>query len=144
MKLIIRSLAYILIVVLLIQCEKDEPVIKIDIADTIFLNALIERGIDTNGDGIISTIEAEAVNFLDLFGCDISDMTGIEKFVNLDTLNCEENNLTSLNITGNSKLRILYCRNNPLEELDVSGISSLFMLNCDYCQLNSRSLRSQS
>ena len=74
--------------VLLSQCEKDEPEPEVPlpddwdlIKDKSFLNALVERGVDTNGDSIIiSYPEAEAVKFLDLSNCGISDMSGIELF----------------------------------------------------------------
>lgn len=56
MKTPIRTLFFILTMVLLCQCEKDpdpEQVLEVTIPDNNFLNALIELGIDTNGDGII-------------------------------------------------------------------------------------------
>ncbi|RLD25961.1 MAG: hypothetical protein DRI70_06310 [Bacteroidetes bacterium] len=38
----------------------------VSIPDAYFLNALIEEGIDTNGDSLISTAEAEATTILDI------------------------------------------------------------------------------
>jgi hypothetical protein len=84
MRLIVRYISFILAVLLLVQCEKDDP--YVNITDDNFLNALVELGIDTDGDGQISHTEAEAVISLDVSQDSISDMTGIEKFVNLDTL----------------------------------------------------------
>jgi len=74
------------LIVLFTQCEKDKPNPQVTIPDNNFLNALIELGIDTNGDGIISPAEAEVVTSLNVRGGNISDMTGIEAFFNLDTL----------------------------------------------------------
>ena len=89
------------LVPLLIQCEKEEPEPnpKVEIPDNNFLNALIELGIDTDGDGQISNAEAEAVISLDVSEDSISDMTGIKEFVNLDTLICWGNHLTSLDLS---------------------------------------------
>ena len=86
------------------QCDKVEPVDTVDIPDDAFLTALIELGVDTNGDGIISPAEVEAITSLDVSGDfldkgSISDMTGIEAFINLDILNCSYNQLTSLDNT---------------------------------------------
>ena len=86
MKSIVKVLAFIPIVVLICQCEKDEPNPEVTFLDENFLTALIEQGIDTDGDSIISPAEAEAVSSLSLCCRDISDMSGIEIFVNLEYL----------------------------------------------------------
>ena len=77
-----------LTVVLLSQCEKDEPNPIVTIPDNNFLSALIDLGVDANGDDIISPLEAEAIISLWVVGDSIADMTGIEAFVNLEILNC--------------------------------------------------------
>ncbi len=61
------------LIVLFTQCEKEHN--PVNIPDDAFLNALIEQGIDTNGDGFISINEAEAITILDVSYKDISDMT---------------------------------------------------------------------
>ena len=71
------------LIVLFTQCEKDKPNPQVTIPDNNFLNALIESGVDTDGDGQISNAEAEAVITLDVNGRSISNLTGIQKFVNL-------------------------------------------------------------
>ena len=89
-------------VVILSQCEKENP--QFTIPDNNFLNALIELGVDTNGDGFISPAETEAITFLGVSSDSISDMTGIEKFVNLDTLWCYNNQISSLDVSKNTAL----------------------------------------
>ena len=64
MKTIVKVLVAMLAVVLLSQCENDEPNPLVTIPDNNFLRALIDLGVDTNGDGIISTQEAEMVTSL--------------------------------------------------------------------------------
>ena len=78
------------------------------IPDTAFLFALIDEGVDTNGDSLISYSETEATTNLTVSGESISDMTGIEAFINLDTLDCEYNQLTSLDVSKNTSLTLLF------------------------------------
>jgi Leucine-rich repeat (LRR) protein len=128
MKLIIRSILCILIVIIVIKCKKDEPLVNI--TDNKFINALIKSGVDTDGDGKISYAEAEEIISLDINSDSISDMTGIENFVNLETLICFGNQLTALNITNNTSLKYLNCRDNQLIALNVSQNIALDTLIC--------------
>ena len=123
MKVIIRYILCILAVILLVQCKKDEP--QVIITDNNFLKALIGLGIDTDGDGEISYAEAEVVTSLDVSWDSISEMTGIEKFVDLETLICNGNQLIALNITNNPDLSHLECGWNQLNALDVSNNTAL-------------------
>ena len=135
MKTLIKTLLFLLTVVLLSQCEKDEPNPKVTIPNYNFLNALIELGIDTNGDGIISHAEAELILSLDVSEESISDMTGIEAFVNLSFLNCGGSQLISLDVSNNTALERLFCFSNQLTSLDVSNNTALYWLSCTDNQL---------
>lgn len=130
MKTILRVFAIMFSLGLLFtQCEKEPEVNNdpVDIPDRAFLYALIEEGVDTNGDSMISYFEAEAVTTLNVssylldrdFFSNILDMTGIEVFVNLDSLFCRGNLLTNLDFSNNSALEFLNCRKNQLTRLDV-------------------------
>ena len=111
------------------QCEKDpDPNDSVDIPDQHFLNALIEDGADTNGDGYISYGEAEMVTtiYLDPDTASknkgkISSLEGIEAFINLDTLHFCSNQVTQLDVSKNTALRVLICWNNE----DNDQLSSL-------------------
>ena len=137
MRLIVRYILFILAVFLVIQCKKEEPKPEFEITDINFLNALIQLGIDTDGNGIVSPSEAEAVNFLDVSSCDISDISGIEAFINLDTLLCYNNQFTTLDVSNNTDLILLKCENNWLTYLDVSNSTVLRYLLCYYNNLTS-------
>ena len=128
MKTIVKVLLIALIVPVISQCKKDPE--SINIKDDNFLNALIGRGVDKNNDGIISPTEAEGVTFLNVCSCNISDLKGIEAFVNLDTLDCSTNQLTSLDVSNNTALTSLWCSGNPLTSLDVSNNTSLEYRYC--------------
>lgn len=66
-------------------------------------------------------INAEDVTELDLWARDITDMTGIALFPNLEVLQCSSNHLSTLDLTGNPKLRELRCEGCSLTELLVSA-----------------------
>src|SRR5688572_17422779 len=112
MKNKIRLIVIVMILILLIRCEKEEQSPKIDIPDNNFLKALIKQGVDTNGDSFIGYAEAEAIMYLDVSGGNISNLAGIESFINLDSLDCSNNLLTSIDLQGNEGLTYLECSRN--------------------------------
>ena len=67
-------------------------------------------------------------------------MTGIEAFINLNTLTCSDNLITSLDISGCLALKHLDCSNNLLPSLDVSNNPALEDLHCSSNQLTSLNL----
>jgi Leucine-rich repeat (LRR) protein len=105
------------------------------ISDTAFLHALIDEGVDTNGDSLISPAEAEDVTHLDVSFEGISDMTGVEAFINLDTLLCGGNQLTNLDVSNNTLLIYLDCYKNQLTNLDVTKNIALIYLRSSSNQL---------
>ena len=127
MKTVLYKVLFIFILpIVFTHCEKEPD--PITIPDDNFLKALIELGVDTNGDGVISPAEAAIITTLDVGGKNISDITGIEAFINLDTLWCSGNKLTSLDVSNNSALEKLRCSHNQLTSLDVSNNAALVTL----------------
>jgi Leucine-rich repeat (LRR) protein len=107
----------------------------VNIPDANFKAQLIAIGVDTNADGQIQNTEALAVTTLNVITASIFDMTGIEAFTNLQTLECSYNQLTTLNVQGLTNLLSLYCKNNHLTTLNVQGLTNLQTLDCSYNQL---------
>jgi hypothetical protein len=70
----------------LLQSSQDDPNPAVHIPDHNLLTVLIEKGVDTDGNGKISALEAEAVTFLNVSGKSIADMAGIESFADLEIL----------------------------------------------------------
>jgi len=102
------------------------------IPDTAFLNALIEMGLDKNGDSLISHAEADSIHFLDISDREISDLMGVEAFNNLDSLYCQSNNLANINIFKNTSLIYLDVSNNKLSSLKTDRNSVLIFLDCSF------------
>ena len=97
---------------------------------------LLHLEINTNDDTEIQVSEATAydgeINCIDM---NISDLTGIEAFTALTMLQCEYNQLTSLDVSHNTALQGLGCDNNQLTSLDVSQNTALTKLWCYMNQL---------
>jgi Leucine-rich repeat (LRR) protein len=88
-------------------------------------------------DDYVNTANINNVTYLDVYGQNIADLTGIEAFIALDTLDCLDNQLTSLDVSQNTALTELYCHYNQLTSLNVSQNTSLTALSCHYNQLTS-------
>ena len=103
---------------------------NVNIPDVNFKTYLIgNTSINTNGDMEIQVSEANSFN--GSIYCDnmnISDLTGIEYFINLTDLSCSSNQLTNLDVTQNYILENLYCENNNLTFIDLSSQTSFINL----------------
>ncbi|RZJ30914.1 MAG: hypothetical protein EOO48_03635, partial [Flavobacterium sp.] len=102
----------------------------VSIPDANFKARLIALGLDSNTDGEIEQGEAASITTLDVSDAQIDDLTGIDAFSNLSMLICQNNNLTSLDVSSLSGLNSLNCTNNHLETLNVTGLL-LSSLLCD-------------
>ena len=91
----------------------------------------VSSNIDKDSDGTLSESEINAVTTINVSGDGISSLQGIGLFVNLRTLNCMNNQLTSLDISGNPALESLNCSFNYLTELDLSRNPELDYLECE-------------
>ncbi len=142
MKKIIKTTTFMAIVILLLHCDyydpiNTNPIPNVDIPDTPinipdinFLNALIERGFDTNGDNTIGLNEAERIIYLDVSDENICSLRGIEAFHNLVTLDCHSNNLGMLDLSKNYSLENLSCQNSHIVFLEIYKNSALKNLRC--------------
>ena len=88
-------------------------------------------------DGALTAEEIAAVTEINVSNKSISDLTGIEYFTALTSLNCEGNPLTSLDVSKNTALTELYCSYNKLTSLDVSKNTALTLFDCSNNQLTS-------
>ncbi|OUO86093.1 hypothetical protein B5F40_15395 [Gordonibacter sp. An230] len=86
--------------------------------------------LDEDEDGFLSDDERLGVTTIDVRNMGIASLEGIEKFSNLQKLQCSYNSLASLGLSGLPSLRTLRCNHNSLASLDVSGLSALEYLQC--------------
>ncbi|MCK5789002.1 MAG: hypothetical protein KAH32_08380, partial [Chlamydiia bacterium] len=133
------------------------------VPDNNFEQALIQLGLDDVMDDSVATASINTVTNLDISNkwyndngllIHLSDLTGIEDFTSLDTLNCKYNRIKVLDLSLNTNLKILYCTNNAigtlkanssieelyctknaLKSLDLNAYSNLKVLDCaeNYC-----------
>ncbi|WP_075341548.1 leucine-rich repeat domain-containing protein [Tenacibaculum agarivorans] len=91
-----------------------------NILDSNFEATLFDAGYDNkSGDGKVPTALIENVISLDVTSKSISDLTGIEDFTALETLQCASNGLTSLDISKNKNLISLNAVLNQISDIDV-------------------------
>jgi len=127
----------------------DVPVQYTLIPDANFEKKLIELGIDSGTiDGKVLTSKVKTVTSLTIPNSSIRDLTGIEDFSVLNSLYCNNNNLTNLDFSKNLLLQNINCSynqlinliinkeanhlnasNNKLENLDVWQNTSLYNLD---------------
>jgi len=110
--------------------------------------------IDSNTDNEIDVAEALLIYELDISSSNITDLTGLENFVNLTSLefnlngvttfdgtpftnleylNFSNNYLTTTNLTGLSNVQIFWAFGNPFTSIDVSTMAALNLLDISYC-----------
>jgi Leucine-rich repeat (LRR) protein len=133
------------IVLLLLLCTGITQAQDVNIPDANFKNALLgastENGIaysnglkvkvDQNADGEIQEIEAQAIDSLDVgpdiffIPFEIANLTGVESFVNLKSLNCSGNLLTNLDVSSLPLLQKLVASDNQITAINISGLTAL-------------------
>ena len=92
---------------------------------------------DKDYDGYLGTAERNAVKQIVVWNMDIRNLYGIQFFPNLKYLNCNGNQLTSLDVHENTALEYLSCAENQLTSLDVRQNAALQSLYCYNNQLTS-------
>ncbi len=116
------------------EVQEGIPVDESHFPDDVFRD-YVSANCDEDRDGYLSRREISARTIINVYNMDISDLTGIGFFTYLRRLNCVDNQLTALDVSGNTALETLTCDLNKLTELDVSGNTALETLSCGSNQL---------
>lgn len=111
---------------------------EIEIPDAAFKQYLLDH-FDSNKDGFISYAEAEVVTYIDLnadYIKSVRSLKGIEYFTNLKTLVCNDNYISTLDVSKNYLLETILCRNNPIKAIRLYNLVNLKILHCSDCLLS--------
>ena len=101
----------------------------VDVGD----NTSMGDGIANNG--LVLTNRIDVVSLLDISNQGIFNLSGIEDFAALETLFCNNNNLSTLDVSNNLNLVSLVCGSNNLTSLDVSSNTDLETFDCSENQI---------
>ena len=108
------------------------------VPDANFRAALLNIGAATDnspGDQYIEIDNTRGGLYLQAKG--ISDLTGINAFINLGQLIVSGNNLTTINVSGLTNLQWIECQGNQLTTLNLSANTNLYQVWCQNNQLTS-------
>jgi hypothetical protein len=124
----------------------------VSIPDSTFESFLIQNGFDSDGliNGQMSSLDASAIDSIEIFGNSIEDLTGLESFINMRYLRLigfggDSINLTlmdsleaiylysigvsNIDLTQNSILSSMAIYNTPISGIDLSGNPNLIVVN---------------
>ena len=117
----------------------------VEINDTNFPDPVFQKYVKDNidtadttsgqKDGKLSQAERDGVTEISITNTNCTDLTGIAYFTNLTMLNCGNNKLTGLDMSGNPALEQLLCYENNLESLNVTKNKKLSTLKCQQNKL---------
>ena len=102
--------------------------------------AYISRNFDGNNDGYLSPEEIAKATTLSMNSLKIRDLTGIKYFTAATLIKCNDNLLSSIDVSGLKSLVQLQCSGNQLTSLNVSGTTSLESIYCHKNQLGSAAM----
>lgn len=88
--------------------------------DTAF-RSYISQSFDLGGSGSLSQSEISQVYEVDVEDMGIASLQGIEYFSALEYLNCRDNLLTTLDLSGNPNISCLHCSGNQISQIDFSN-----------------------
>lgn len=101
------------------------------VPDDNFEQALIDLGFDVAPlDDLVPTANINSITNLDISNKNIADLTGIEDFLGLEVLNCENNFLSVLDVTKNLNLTQLFCSTNNISSINISPLLDLQIFWC--------------
>ena len=122
-----------------VQEENMVEINETNFPDEVFRNYLTTT-FDTDGDGMIDVTQVKRIDtsvYYPYTDPKVASFKGIELFTELTALMCSNNDVTSIDLSKNTKLMNLMVTGNKLTELDVSANTGLFSLYCGDNEISS-------
>lgn len=116
------------------------PVSGVEVNEANFPDANFRRWIQSQSygsDGVLTADEIASVKTMIIYDKYIASLQGIEFFTALTALECQRNQLTSLDVSKNAALTTLSAFDNQLTSLNVNGCAALTVLSCSGNRLSS-------
>lgn len=95
---------------------------------------------DTDSDGYLSSDEIAEITEINAKELNIKSVKGVEYLTNLEIFRCSDNELSTIDVSHNTKLKKLYVANNDLSTIDVSMLKDLTLLRVNGNNLTSLDL----
>ncbi len=83
-----------------------------------------------NGNGFVTTANINTVENLVVANLGITSLVGIEDFIALKRLTCNNNSISTLDLSSNINLEALYCHFNGMTSLTLPDTPTLYDLQC--------------
>lgn len=116
------------------------PTSDVEVSETNFPDANFRNWIKSQyygSDGVLTAEEIASVKTMNIYDKYIESLQGIEFFTALTALECQRNQLTSLDVSKNAALTTLSAFDNQLTSLNVNGCTALTDLSCSGNRLSS-------
>ena len=116
------------------------PTSDVEVSETNFPDANFRNWIKSQyygSDGVLTAEEIASVKTMNIYDKYIESLQGIEFFTALTALECQRNQLTSLDVSKNTALTTLSAFDNQLTSLNVNGCAALTVLSCSGNRLSS-------
>ena len=85
----------------------------------------VSENVDATPDGVLTESEIEFVTSIECQKCRIADLTGIKVFKNLEYLNCRDNIIEELDVSGMVFLKDFVANDNIISKVNASGCKKL-------------------
>lgn len=121
--LLIAAMSFIVFPATVFAAE-EVAISETNFPDATFRN-YVSDSFDWDASGTLSSDEITAVTNIDVSNKEIVDLKGLEYFVALTHLTCNNNMLTVLDVSQNTELIYIYCGSNVLTDLDLSQNTAL-------------------
>jgi uncharacterized repeat protein (TIGR01451 family) len=96
--------------------------------------------IDANNDNEIQVTEAYNIKLINVNSSNVSSLTGIEYFYNLNNLFCQSNQITTIDLSNLTLISSLYCGSNQITSINFGYNTGLSSIYCPFNQLTTLNL----